>query len=138
MLEASQTFGQEHDRFGFTKNSIWVFQQPTLALFQSAPIRRLFAAGTAWTSSRQSCLSCRRHCTFDRKGQLRAASHSGNAQELECLSPLETALYNKCSRKTYPTLSWQNTKRHGFGAPLPEVPVVTCQGWSVNSGARFP
>ena len=123
----------------FTKSSTWVLQQPTLALFQSAPNRRLFAAGTnvrdrAWTSSRLCCLSCRRRCTLDRKGQLRAASRSCNARELECLSPLEDCIVRHVFSQDISHVLLAKHTRHSFGAPLLEVPLLTCQGWSVNSG----
>ena len=125
-----------------TKNSTWVLQQPTVALCQSARIedclRGTNVRDREWTSSRQGCLSCRRRCTPDRKGQVRAASRSGIAQELECLSPLEDCIVRHVFSQDISHVLLAKHTRHSFGAPLPEVPLLTCQGWSVNSGARYP
>ena len=46
-----------------------------------------------------------------------------------------TALQDTCSRKTYPTFSWQYTEDTVLVRPST---LWTCQGWSVNSGTRYP
>ena len=100
--------------------------------FSRSTNRRLCAAG------REGSLSCRRGCTLGRKGQLRAVVSQCAGFWVLFKAPLQDRIArHKFSQDMSHVVLIKHTK-HSFVAALPGVPLLTCQGRSVNSGARYP